>query len=257
MFSGLNSHDLHMGRGMFDYRIFKKAMEETKEEALNNWTPKGCRFDPYSFEGGTSAAIAGKDFVVIGGDMRMSTNGAVVQSRHLEKVFKLEGGVVLASSGFYGDLLQLVRVLRARMKVYQFTYNEKMSIHAAAEMLARTLYYKRFFPYYTSNTLAGIDPEGNGAVYRYDPVGTIERVNCDIHGAGEAFMQLFLDSQVVWMNKSESTRPPLTIDRAKKILRDGFRAVAERETSTGDKLHLIILAAGKPLEEEVVDLRAD
>lgn len=37
----------------------------------------------------TAAAIAGDDFVVIGGDTRMSTNGSVVQSRHLDKVFKL------------------------------------------------------------------------------------------------------------------------------------------------------------------------
>jgi len=246
-----------MNRSMFDYKTFKAAMHETKEEALSNWNPKGARFEPYSFEGGTVASIAGDDFVVIGGDTRLSTNGGVVQSRHLDKVFKLEGGVVLASSGFYGDLLQLVRVLRARMKVYQFTYNEPMNVNAAAEMLARTLYYKRFFPYYTSNCLAGIDPEGKGALYRYDPVGCIERVKCDVHGAGIEILQPFLDNQVTWANKPESTRPPMTVDRAKKLLRDGFRAVAERETSTGDKLSMIILTAGKPMEEESVDLRGD
>jgi len=70
-------------------------------------------------------------------------------------------------------------------------------------------------------------------------------------------LQPFLDNQVDWTNKPEATRPPLTIERAKKILRDGFRAVAERETSTGDSLFLITLAAGKPMEEEFVDLRAD
>lgn len=31
-----------------------------------------------------------------------------------------EGGIILASTGFYGDLLQLVRVLRARMKVRDY-----------------------------------------------------------------------------------------------------------------------------------------
>jgi len=258
MFSASNFEDSPMNRSMFDYRVFKKAMQETKEEGLSNWTSKKeARFEPYSFEGGTVAAIAGDDFVVIGGDTRLSTNGSVVQSRHLDKVFKLEGGIVLASSGFYGDLLQLVRVLRARMKVYQFTYNEPMNINAAAEMLARTLYYKRFFPYYTSNCLAGIDPQGKGALYRYDPVGTIERTTCDAHGAGLEILQPFLDSQVHWDNKPAATRPPLTIERAKKVLRDGFRAVAERETSTGDKLFIITLAAGKPLEEETVDLRGD
>jgi len=246
-----------MHLSMFDHRIFKKAMQEVKSEALNGTSnPNEARFSPYSFEGGTVAAIAGDNFVVIGGDTRMSTNGSVVQTRHCDKVFKLEDGVVLASSGFYGDLLQLVRVLRARMKVYQFTYNEPMNVNAAAEMLARTLYYKRFFPYYTQNLLAGIDSQGKGALYGYDPVGCIERVDCDVQGTGTEILQPFLDNQVRWMNKPASTRPPMTLDRAKKLLRDGFRAVAERETSTGDSLYLLILTAGK-IEEESVELRGD
>lgn len=261
MFSSTNSYDSHMKLSMVDYRVFKKAFQETKHEGLNGFVSAkeaaGSRFSPYSFEGGTVAAISGEDFVIIGGDTRMSTNGAVVQSRHLDKVFKLDGGIVLASTGFYGDLQQLVRVLRARMKVYQFTYNEPISIHAAAEMLARTLYYKRFFPYYTANLLGGIDSEGKGALYHYDPVGNIERVECDCSGAGTEILQPFLDNQVRWTNKNPSTRPALTIDRAKKVLRDGFRAVAERETSTGDGLFFITIAAGKPLEEEIVPMRGD
>ena len=35
-----------------------------------------------------------------------------------------------------------------------------MTADAAAELLARTLYYKRFFPYYVSNMLAGISRDG-------------------------------------------------------------------------------------------------
>jgi len=258
MFSSTDSYDSHMKLSMCDYRIFKKAFQETKQEALNGWaSAKEARFQPYSFEGGTVAGIAGKDFVVLGGDTRMSTNGSVVQSRHLDKVFKLDNGIVLASTGFYGDLLQLVRVLRARMKVYQFTYNEPMDVCSAAEMLARTLYYKRFFPYYTSNILAGIDPQGKGALYHYDPVGNIERGDCDASGAGTEILQPYLDNQVRWTNKSPESRPELTVERAKKILRDGFRAVAERETSTGDGLVLVTLMAGKPAEQELFPMRND
>ena len=35
-----------------------------------------------------------------------------------------------------------------------------MSVDLCAELLSRTLYYRRFFPYYTGAILAGIDENG-------------------------------------------------------------------------------------------------
>jgi len=253
----MNFSDCHTNLAAFDYRTFKKAHQEVTRDALNGWTAKESRFSPYSFEGGTVAAIAGDDFVVIAGDTRMSTNGAVVQTRHSEKVIKLDENIVLGAIGFQGDFRQMARVLHARMKVYQFTYNAPMTVHAAAEMLSRTLYYKRFFPYYLRNLLGGIDSAGKGVLYGYDPVGMIQREECGVAGAGTEILQAFLDNQVKWTNKPASTKPPMTVERAQQLLRDGFRAVAERETSTGDAVYLVTVCAGKPVAEQTVPLRGD
>eukprot|EP00967_Tisochrysis_lutea_P017147 scaffold19404_cov24-Tisochrysis_lutea.AAC.1 len=48
----------------------------------------------------------------------------------------------------------------ARHVMYQYNHNKPMSLPAAAQLLSNTLYYKRFFPYYTFNLVAGLDPEG-------------------------------------------------------------------------------------------------
>ena len=43
---------------------------------------------------------------------------------------------------------------------YQFAHRRAMSVAAMAQLLGNTLYYKRFFPYYTFNLCAGLDAEG-------------------------------------------------------------------------------------------------
>ena len=76
-----------------------------------------------------------------------------------------------------------------------------MSTPAAAQMLSTMLYYKRFFPYYVSNILAGLDENGKGAIYSYDPVGHMEKGKFFAGGSSSALLQPLLDNQVyVWKN---------------------------------------------------------
>jgi len=58
------------------------------------------------------------------------------------------------------DMRTLHKNLTARHVMYQYNHNKPMSLPAAAQLLSNTLYYKRFFPYYTFNLVAGLDPEG-------------------------------------------------------------------------------------------------
>lgn len=44
--------------------------------------------------------------------------------------------------------------------MYLHNHNRPLSVSAAAQLLSNTLYYKRFFPYYTFNLVAGLDEEG-------------------------------------------------------------------------------------------------
>jgi 20S proteasome subunit beta 6 len=58
------------------------------------------------------------------------------------------------------DQKALHKLLATRIKSYEYVHRKKMSTPAIAQMLANTLYYKRFFPYYTFNVLGGIDEQG-------------------------------------------------------------------------------------------------
>ncbi|CAJ0939388.1 unnamed protein product, partial [Mesorhabditis belari] len=232
-------------------RAFKSAFAEVV--ANPDWKTARLierqRWNPYSFEGGSTCAIAGADFVVLASDTRMSQHEVNIITRDAEKMHVLNDNCVLATSGFYGDVLQLKRVLQSRLHKYRFDYRSEMTVDLCAELLARNLYYRRFFPYLTGAILAGVDENGKGAVFSYDPIGCIERLTYTASGAAEPMIIPFLDCQIGHVTLSDSAdKPELTLERAKSLIKDAFRGAAEREISTGDKIHLIVARAGQPIE---------
>lgn len=145
--------------------------------------------------GGSILAIAGPDFCVVAGDTRQST-GYNIQTRYKPKVFRLNDKATLATNGFSADAEALVDKIKQRLVFYRHNHGTHMSLNAIARMISTMLYGKRFFPYYVYNILGGIDEEGKGAVYSFDPVGSYERETCRAAGAAQSLLQPFLDNQV-------------------------------------------------------------
>lgn len=90
----------------------------------------------------------------------------------------------------------LIHYFTNDVQIYEHEHNKTMSTPATAQMLSTMLYYKRFFPYYVSNILAGLDTDGKGVVYRYDPVGHCEKGAQVAGGSSGALLQPLLDNQV-------------------------------------------------------------
>lgn len=229
------------------------AMEDLPDYSVQGLKKVG--FSPYSDNGGSVVAIAGEDYVVVGADTRLSV-GFSIYTRGQKKLFKLSETTVLGATGCWCDTLTLTRLLQARMQMYLHDHRKPMTTPAVAQMLSTMLYYKRFFPYYISNVLAGLDNEGKGCVYSYDPIGHCERSSYRAGGSAGALLQPLLDNQIGFKNLPNATPEPIQKEKAIKILKDVFISAAERDIYTGDSIFINVITKDG-LVEETFELRKD
>ena len=228
----------------------------------------------YTDNGGSTLGITGSDFAILAGDTR-STSGYNINTRYEPKVFRIGGDdetgegahIVLSVCGFAADGKALKERLDAIVKLYKYQHGKDMSVKACAQRLATILYGKRFFPYYTTCILGGLDEEGKGTLYSYDPVGSYEREQCRAAGAAASLLMPFLDNQVNFKNQyipgsgeghalEARQATPLPRQEVEQLIRDAFASVTERHIEVGDGLQMLVLTQ-KGIEEVYVPLKRD
>ncbi|CAD2220128.1 20S proteasome subunit beta 6 [Angomonas deanei] len=218
---------------------------------------KEVNWSPYADNGGTTAAIAGNDFVVLACDTRMNGDFCIHTRDDHSKVFQLTENTFLASNGMQADRLQLQQVLRYRIQWYQHNNGGKTpSTQAIAQLLSTLLYQRRFFPYYTFNMIVGLDKEGHGVCYSYDAVGSTEPFRYGTRGSSASFVEPLMDCLLKREHMQGQAPPELSKEETVLLLKNAFTGAAERDIFTGDSvLFFVISKAG--LEKEVFQLRKD
>jgi len=231
-------------------------------------------FYPYTDNGGSTLAISGEDFTIVAGDTR-STSGYNINTRYQPKVFKIGGSsasqddanLVLSVVGYAADGEALKERLDAVCKMYRYQHGKPITVNACAKRLSTILYSKRFFPYYVHAILGGIDEEGKGAIYSYDPVGSYEREQCRAAGAAASLIMPFLDNQVNFKNQyeplsgvghelQERERIPLSRGEVEDLVKDAFDGAVERHIEVGDGLQMMIITKNG-IEEIYKPLKRD
>lgn len=184
-------------------------------------------------------AIAGKDFVIVGGDTRLSDGGYGIHTRNSSKIHKLTNQCVISSAGQQSERVALWKTLDIKVKEYKFATEKDMSAKSLAQVLSTTLYYRRFMPIYTFNVLAGIH-EGKGCVWGYDAVGSFELNPYSVSGTGSALMTSILDNQIQFKTQSKNFKD-LSLDETLAVFKDAFICAGERDIYTGDAVEYAII----------------
>lgn len=218
------------------------------------------RFNPYTDNGGTTLAIAGADFSVIAGDTR-HTAGYSINTRYAQRAFNIGDNIVVSVVGYMADGNTLIKRLQQRLEWYHHQHAKPMSVQACCRLIQTMLYGKRFFPYYVTTIVAGVDENGKGAVYSFDPIGSYEREQCRSAGAASSLIMPFLDNQVNRKNQYDEAgiavvATALSLDTVLKLCHDAFTSATERHIEVGDGLEFAIITKEK-VEWKYIPLKRD
>lgn len=204
-----------------------------------------------------------------------NVNGYNINTRYSPRLYLIGGEgptnkgarIVLSVVGFTADGDALKERLDNIVKMYKYHHGKPMSVAACAQRLSHLLYSKRFFPYYVSAILGGLDEEGRGALYSYDYVGSYEREQCRSAGSASSLIMPFLDNQVNFKNQyvpdsgtghdlQARQATPLPKEHVLQLVRDAFTSAVERHIEVGDGLQLLVITKDG-IEEKYVDLKKD
>ena len=231
---------------------------------MNKQQPIEHSFNPYADNGGTILGIAGADFAVLAGDTRQTTDYSI-NTRTDHKIHHVGDNILITANGFAADGEALVKRFQNSLKWYHFDNNgKKLALSSAARNIQHLLYGKRFFPYYVHTIIAGLDEEGRGAVYSFDPVGSYEREQCRAGGGAASLIMPFLDNQVNFKNqfvpgsdgKQKKPIEFLSVEEVVKLVRDAFTSATERHIQVGDGLEIMIVTKDG-VRTEYYDLKRD
>ncbi|WP_324735293.1 archaeal proteasome endopeptidase complex subunit beta [Thermococcus sp. SY098] len=179
------------------------------------------------FKGTTTVGIVCNDGVVLAADMR-ATIGNMVMSKNVTKIFQIDEHLALAGAGNVGDILSLVRMLRAETKLYRARVGREMSVKALATLTANILNGTKYFPYLGWFLIGGYDEKPN--LYSVDMAGGMTEDKYVSAGSGMEFAYAVLENEY---------KEDMSVDEGVKLAVKAINTAIKRDIFTGDGILVV------------------
>jgi len=168
------------------------------DRAITVFSPDGRLYQvEYAREavkrGTTAVGIKCTDGVVLIVDKRVATR--LLEPSSIEKIFKIDEHIGVASSGLVGDARALVDRARIESQINRVSYNEAIDVETLAKKLCDHMQTYTMFggarPYGTALLIAGVS-DGVTRLFETDPSGTLLEYKATGIGTGRpAVMKVF------------------------------------------------------------------
>ena len=177
--------------------------------------------------GTTTVGLICKEGVVLAAEKK-STMGYLVASKESIKILPIDEHIALTISGASGDAQALVRYMKAECKLFEIQNNRKITVQAAATLLANILHSGRwtFLPYMVQLIIAGYDDSGP-SIFTLDPIGSVERE--------KKFFSTGSGSPIALGVLEDKYKDGISIEEGAKLAVKAVKAAIERDIASGGK----------------------
>ncbi len=170
------------------------------DRAITVFSPDGRLFQvEYAREavkrGATAIGIKTKEGVVILADRRVASK--LLESDTIEKVYKIDEHICIATSGLVADARVLVDRARIEAQISRLTYDEPISVKDLAKKICD---YKQQYtqfggvrPFGVSLLIAGVDESPK--LYETDPSGALLEYKATAIGAGRNVVMEYFEKE--------------------------------------------------------------
>jgi len=190
--------------------------------------------------GATTIGVVCADGVILASEKRV-TYGSFVMSKGGKKVFKITDQIGAACAGLVGDMQILTKEVEAQANLFSMDVGRKISVRAAAKLMANILFNRRYTPLITQTIVGGLDEEGP-SLYVLDVLGSLIPDNYAVVGSGTEIAIGVLE---------ETYKEGMTVEEAKPLVTRAIKSAISRDAMSGDGIDFLIITKEGLAEESI------
>ncbi len=186
--------------------------------------------------GTTTVGLRLRNFVVLAADRR-ATAGYYIAHKRTRKIIKISDYMAMTTAGLVADAQALAEWLSLEVQHYMLINKKRMSVQAAAQLLATILHSSRFYPYIVQLLLGGYDTAPR--LYNIDWYGGVTEEKYVVTGSGSPTAIGVVEDQY---------REDLSIEEAVDLAKRAVASSIKRDAFTGNGINVVVI--GKDLFRE-------
>lgn len=181
--------------------------------------------------GTTTVGLVCKDGVILGSDRR-ATMGYMIASKDIDKVYAVDDNIGMTIAGGVGDAQTLIRWMQAEIRMYRLKNEKKISIEAAATLLANILTQYKFYPFFVQLLIGGMEESGRCRLFSVDMLGGVTEEKMTSTGSGSPFAYGLLEE----MFKEDSS-----VNDGLKAAGKAVWSAMKRDAASGERVDLVVI----------------